>query len=206
MPAVVVILLALLALALLAGCDQKMRRQPKYKPLAASEFFADGKSARAIMPDTVARGSIVQDKVFATGKTPDKKYTVELPFAATRVVLAHGQGQFNTFCSPCHSRLGNGDGMIVRRGLSRPPSFHDDRLLTSPVGYFYDVATNGFGRMQGYATQVPPRDRWTICAYIRALQLSQHAKLAELPEADRRQIENPPLSPDEKPAAEGGRR
>jgi len=158
-----------------------MQDQPKYIPLRASEFFADGRSARPIPEGTVARGELRADKVFYTGKKGDQ-FVDRLPFPVTREVLDRGQQRFNIYCSPCHGRLGNGLGMIVRRGLKRPPSYHIDRLRQAPVGYFFDVITNGFGAMQDYSAQVAPRDRWAIASYIRVLQYSQMASIHDVPE------------------------
>ncbi len=162
-----------------------MQDQPKYIPLRPSDFFADGRSARPLPEGTVARGQLRADKVFFTGKMGDQ-FVDRIPFPVTRAVLDRGQERFNIYCTPCHGRLGNGLGMIVRRGLKRPPSYHIDRLRQIPIGYFYDVITNGFGAMQDYAAQVAPRDRWAIAAYIRVLQYSQQASINDVP-ADHRQ-------------------
>ena len=179
----------LFAITLLGGvaisCRRDMQDQPKYIPLRPSAFFADGRSARPIPDGTVARGELRADKVFFTGKSGDQ-YVDRIPLQITREILERGQQRFNIYCSPCHGRLGNGLGMIVRRGLKRPPSYHIDRLRLVPIGYFYDVITNGFGAMQDYAAQIAPRDRWAISAYIRVLQYSQQASLNDVP-ADERQ-------------------
>lgn len=166
-----------------------MQDQPKYIPLRGSDFFADGRSARPIPEGTVARGQLRADKVFFTGKTGDK-FVDQIPFPVTRQVLERGEQRFNVYCSPCHGRLGNGLGMIVRRGLKRPPSYHTDRLRGMPVGYFYDIITNGFGAMQDYSAQVAPRDRWAIAAYIRVLQYSQLASINEVPADVRQELNN----------------
>ena len=171
------------ALLLAAGCRQDMHDQPKYKPLKSSTFFEDGRDSRPLIPDTVARGHLDDDALLYTGKS-GTAFATEFPFPVTRDVLAHGQERFNIYCSPCHDRTGGGDGMIVRRGYRRPPSFHIDRLRGSPPGYFFDVITHGFGAMPDYAAQVPVHDRWAIVSYIRALQLSQHATLADVPAAE----------------------
>jgi mono/diheme cytochrome c family protein len=184
------VLLLLGALIGGVGCRQDMHDQPKYKPFAASPFFADGRASRPLIDGTVARGHLDEDALFYTGKVGNE-FAAEFPFAVTADVVQHGQQRFNVFCSPCHDRTGGGGGMIVQRGYRHPPSFHIDRLRQQRVGYFFDVMTKGFGTMPNYAQQVPPADRWAIVAYIRALQLSQHASLADVPEADRPQLDAP---------------
>jgi mono/diheme cytochrome c family protein len=173
---------------LLAACQQKMADQPRYKPLARSEFFNDERSARPLVEGTVARGQLESDEHFYTGKV-NGKLADSFPFPITRQVLQRGEERFNIYCSPCHDRLGTGQGMVVRRGYRAPPSYHIDRLRTAPAGYFFDIISHGFGVMPDYAQQVPPRDRWTIVAYIHALQLSQNAKVADVPEAARQTLE-----------------
>jgi len=161
-----------------------MHDQPKYIPLRQSSFFGDDRSARPLVPGTVARGTLNADSLLQTGKANGQDSTV-FPFAIDAQVMERGQERFNIYCSPCHGRTGLGDGMIVRRGFRRPPSFHQDRLRTAPVGQLFDVITNGFGAMPDYAAQIAPADRWAIIAYVRALQLSEHATVADVP-ADRR--------------------
>lgn len=173
---------------ILAGCRQDMHDQPRFKPLRPSTFFEDGRSARPLPPGTVARGQLRADEHFYTGKTGGVLVTT-FPFPVTREVLERGRERYDIFCAPCHDRVGNGEGMVVRRGLRRPPSFQTERLATSPVGHFFDVITNGFGAMADYAAQIPPRDRWAIVGYIRALQLSQRASLADVPEEERRRLQ-----------------
>ena len=163
-----------------AACNQMMNDEPRYKPLAASDFFSDHQSARPQVPGTIARGHLRLDQAFYTG-TMNGVFVDAFPVAVTRDLLARGQERFEIFCSPCHGRLGDGDGMVVERGFRRPPSYHIDRLREAPVGHFFDVITNGFGAMASYASRVPPADRWAIVAYVRALQLSQHASLADVP-------------------------
>ncbi len=181
-------ILAIIALAGAAvGCRRDMQDQPKYVPLRASDFFGDGRSARPIPEGTVARGELRADKVYFTAKNGDQ-FIDRLPFPVTRAVLERGEQRFNIYCSPCHGRLGNGLGMIVRRGLKRPPSYHIDRLRQIPIGYFYDVITNGFGAMQDYAAQIAPRDRWAIAAYIRVLQFSQLASINDVPAETRQEL------------------
>ena len=176
-----------LCLAVTVACRQDMQDQPKFVPLRGSAFFADGRSARPLPAGTIARGHLRADTVFYTGKT-GANFVDDIPFPVTRAVLDRGQERFNIYCTPCHGRLGNGLGMIVRRGLRRPPSFHIDRLRQVPDGYLYDVMTNGFGLMQDYAVQVNPRDRWAIAAYIRVLQFSQQATLNDVPADARAQL------------------
>jgi hypothetical protein len=170
-----------------AGCRQDMHDQPKYKPLKSSAFFADGRDSRPLIADTVARGHLDDDALLYTGKT-GTALAVEFPFPVTADVLARGQERFNIYCTPCHDRTASGNGMIVRRGYRRPPSFHIDRLRAAPVGYFFDVITHGFGAMPDYSSQVPVHDRWAIISYIRALQLSQHATLADVPAAEQTKL------------------
>ncbi|HXY03334.1 MAG TPA: cytochrome c [Terriglobales bacterium] len=172
--------LGLFAILLLAGCRQDMHDQPRYKPLAESDFFADLRSARPPVEGTVARGQLHEDTYFYTGKVGNSPGDY-MPFPATFELLARGRDRFNIYCSPCHSRLGDGNGMIVQRGFRAPPSYHTERLRKAPLGYFFDVMTNGFGAMPEYASQIPPRDRWAIVSYIRALQLSQGATAADVP-------------------------
>ena len=170
----------LVAGLLAAGCRQDMHDQPKVKPYAKSEFFADRRSARPLVDGTIARGRLRDDPVLYTGKA-DGKPVDAFPFAVTADVMARGQERFDIFCSPCHGRTGDGDGMIVRRGYRKPPTFHQDRLRQAPPGYTFDVITSGFGAMPDYAQQIPVRDRWAIAAYIKALQRSQHTDAGTLP-------------------------
>ena len=174
----------LILFAAAVACRQDMHDQPKYKPFRPSEFFADGRSARPLVPGTVARGTLREDTVYFTGKV-GSEFVKEIPVKVTADLLARGQTRFQVFCSPCHGRTGRGDGMVVQRGFKKPPSYHIDRLRQMPIGYFYDVMTNGFGAMSDYAAQVPPADRWAIAAYVRTLQYSQYAPVADLP-ADKR--------------------
>ena len=168
-------LLALLAGAIcMTACRQDMHNQPRYKPLAATTFFDDGRAARPAIDDTVARGQLHLDPARYTGKENGKDVDF-FPIQITPADVARGQQRFNIFCSPCHGRLGDGHGMIVSRGMRQPPSYHDARLINAPVGHFFDVMTNGYGAMYSYASRVPVDDRWRIAAYIRALQLSQDA-------------------------------
>ena len=169
-----------------------MHDQPRYKPLRRSDFFADGREARPLVAGTVARGQLRDDAYYYTGMIGKNQPGNTIPFPVTAEVLRRGQERFNIYCSPCHSRLGDGNGMIVQRGYRHPPSFHTDLLRNLPVGHFYDVITNGFGGMPDYAQQVPPADRWAIAAYIRVLQFSQHASLADVPDDQRTLLPGPP--------------
>lgn len=203
---------------LLGGCRQDMHNQPKYRPLRSSDFFADGQASRPLVAGTVARGNLREDWRFYTGKASKggpaplpgtapqpsatssapgasgqqvphlRGYLEVFPFPITRQVLDRGQDRYNAFCTPCHDHVGTGQGMVVRRGYRRPPSFHIDRLREAPVGYFFDVITNGFGAMPDYAAQILPQDRWAIIAYLRALQLSQQAPLTLVPEGERQKL------------------
>jgi mono/diheme cytochrome c family protein len=167
-----------------------MHNQPKAIPLRESMFFKDTSSARPVVEDTIARGTLQDDAAFFTGKAGDVAVDA-LPFALTAEVLDRGEQRFNIYCTPCHGLSGSGDGMIVRRGYRQPPSYHIDRLRAAPLGHFYDTMTNGFGAMPDYRAQIAPRDRWAIAAYIRALQLSQHASAAELSPEDRQKLSQP---------------
>jgi len=178
----------LLALAT-AGCRQNMHDQAKYEPYEASPIYADGASARPIPAGTVARGFLRADAGYYTGVGNDGMLVASFPVPVTREVLRRGRERYDVFCSPCHDRVGTGRGMIVRRGFTQPPSFHDPRLKAAAPGHFVNVMSLGFGAMPSYAAQVAPADRWAIAAYVQALQLSQEARLADLPPAARRQVE-----------------
>ena len=180
--------LAPLLLLALTGCRQDMQDQPKYIPLRPSTFFDDGRSARPIPAGTVARGHLDADTAFYTGKMPDGTYVDKFPFPITKQVLLRGQQRYNIYCTPCHDRLGTGNGMVVRRGFRHPPSYHIDRLRQAPNGYIFDVITNGFGAMQDYSAQIAPADRWAIVAYERTLQLSQDATINDVPAEMRSQL------------------
>ena len=175
-------------LVLAAACRQDMHDQPKYVPLRQSSFFGDERSARPLVPGTVARGHLRDDTLLYTGKINGADATV-FPLVADSRVMARGQERFDIYCSPCHGRTGQGDGMVVRRGFRRPPSFHEDRLRNAPIGHLFDVITNGFGAMPDYATQIRAEDRWAIVAYMRALQLSEHATLADVAADKRSELE-----------------
>ncbi len=177
-------------LLVLAGCRQEMYDQSRVKPLAQSDFYSDLRSARPQVEGTVARGQLREDEYFYTGKIGGNPGDY-MPFPVTEEVLARGHERFNIYCAPCHSRLGDGNGMVPQRGFKHPPTYHQDRLRKAPLGYFFDVMTNGFGVMPDYTTQILPRDRWCIVAYIRALQLSQNATPADVAAGEK--VPSPPL-------------
>jgi mono/diheme cytochrome c family protein len=178
---------SVLAALLLSACRQDMHDQPKYIPLRESTFFSDLRSARPLVEGTVARGQLHDDGLLYTGKDNGADATI-FPFPVDARVMARGRDRFNVYCSPCHGRTGQGDGMVVQRGYRVPPTFHQDRLRNAPAGHFFDVITNGFGAMPDYAAQIKAADRWAIIAYVRALQLSAHATLADVPSSERDRI------------------
>ncbi len=181
---------AIVCLLSVTGCRQDMHNQPKYRPLRASDFFRDGSSARPLVEGTIARGTLREDEAFFTGKSGGTP-VAELPFAVDQHVLDRGQERYAIYCTPCHDATGSGKGMVVQRGYRPPPSFHDERLRTAPPGHFFDVMTNGFGAMPDYRAQINPRDRWTIVAYIRALQLAQRASPSDIPGGDPTKLAKP---------------
>ncbi len=170
-----------------SACRQDMHDQPRYKPLAGSPFFEDGRASRPLVEGTVPRGYAKMDEHLYTGKS-NGRLAETFPFPITRPILERGRERYDIFCAPCHGRDGYGEGMIIQRGFRQPPSLHTDRLRQAPVGHFFEVITNGFGTMYGYASRIRPEDRWAIIAYIRALQLSQNAALQDVPPAQRRQL------------------
>jgi mono/diheme cytochrome c family protein len=172
---------ALAAASVLAGCRQDMQDQPKFFPQRGTDFYADGRSARPQVENTVARGQLREDAYFYTGMQGGKEGNA-MPFPVTMEVLERGQERFNVYCTPCHSRVGNGAGMIVQRGYRPAGNFHTQRLLEAPLGHFFYVMTNGYGAMPDYASQLTPEDRWAVVAYIKALQLSQAAKPSDAAE------------------------
>jgi hypothetical protein len=173
----------------ITGCRRDMFLQPSQKPLERSEFFRDNEmTSRPLPAHTVARGQLDEDEAFYHGMIGTNLVT-EFPLPITREVLWRGRERFEIYCAPCHSRTGEGNGMIPQRGYPRPPSYHIERLRTAPVGHFFDVITRGYGVMYSYANRVEPGDRWAIAAYIRALQLSHDAKIADVPNEDRAQLE-----------------
>jgi len=183
---------ALLAAGLaLAGCRQDMHDTPRIEPLEANAFFADGMGARPIPAGTVARGMLDDDPHYFTGKDANGELVDALPpqVKLDRALLEHGRERFEIYCSPCHDSTGSGRGMIVRRGFKPPPPLWEPRLLRMPLGYFFDVATQGFGVMSSYARQVPVADRWAVVAYVRVLQTSQTAPYDTLSDDDRAALE-----------------
>jgi mono/diheme cytochrome c family protein len=181
--------LVLLFVLILFGCRQDMHDQPKYEPLEKSDFFGDSRSERDPIEGTVARGELREDQHFYNGKVNNQPAHT-FPMELTESTVKRGQERFNIYCSPCHDSLGTGNGMVVQRGFKKPPSLHIDRLREAPVGYYFDVITDGFGVMSSYAEQVPVADRWAIIAYIRALQLSQHANVSDLSESAKKELES----------------
>jgi mono/diheme cytochrome c family protein len=173
-----------------SGCRQDMHDAPRVDAYEATDAFADGSGNRPLVEGTVARGHLNDDELLYTGKV-NGQLVDEFPFPVTKAVLERGRERFNIYCSPCHGRTGMGNGMIVSRGLRPPPSYHDEKLRTQPVGHFFDVMTNGFGAMQDYRAQVDVADRWAIAAYIRALQYSQHATVADVPADKRPELDAP---------------
>lgn len=172
--------IAALCVTALTGCGentlrQDMANQPRQNPLSPAPIFADGRSARPIPDNTVARGATQDDPLLVP------KDSNAFPLPLTAELLQRGQQRYAIFCTPCHGIQGDGMGMVAMRGMKHPPSYHQDRLRNEPVGYIYDVITNGFGAMYGYSAQIPPRDRWAIIAYLRALQLSRNAQVGDLP-------------------------
>jgi mono/diheme cytochrome c family protein len=187
-------LLALGAAALLSGCRQDMQNQPKFIPLRSSEFFSDHRSARYPVGGTVPRlenadldrEQLDPSSYYLSGKH-GQAFGNELPqqIKLDRKLMLRGEERFNIYCAPCHSRVGDGNGMIVQRGFKHPPTFHQTRLRNAPIGHFYDVISHGFGAMPDYSSQIHPADRWAIAVYIRALQLSQNAAAADVPQQDK---------------------
>jgi mono/diheme cytochrome c family protein len=177
-----------------------MQNQPKYRPYRQSTFFKDGETGRQAIAGTVARGHLKDDPLFYTGKTTGPTpgeaasefpgFTNSFPREVTEETLKRGEERYNIYCAVCHDRSGEGEGMVVQRGYKRPPSFHSDRLRQAPLGYLFDVITNGFGAMPDYASQIQPKDRWAIVAYLRALQLSQNTDVNALSPDERKKLES----------------
>lgn len=194
----------LLLVFFVTGCHRDMYDQPKYKPLEPSTFFEDGRSARKPIEHTVAVDQVLNDDYFLTGKV-NGEVVSEFPFPITEEILARGQVVYNINCVPCHGLAGYGTGMVWRRGGVPPANFHSDRLRAAPVGHFYDVITNGYRYMYPYAQKITPADRWAVIAYIRALQLSQHATLDVVPPAEQQELQSqltpPTPMPEATPAA-----
>ena len=175
---------AIFSALMMSGCRQDMHVQPRYQPEDPSTFFADGRSERPAVEGTVARGQLRTDELLYTGRVNGLVANL-FPFPITAADLGRGRERYNIYCSPCHDYSGSGNGMIVQRGFPSPPSLHIERLRQAPSGHFFEVMTNGFGLMYGYASRVSAEDRWRIAAYVRALQLSQHGSTADIPESQR---------------------
>jgi mono/diheme cytochrome c family protein len=186
-----------------SACREDMQNQPKYRPYRQSTFFKDGQTGRQPIEGTVARGHLKDDVLFYTGKTTGSAgpaqsaatgefqgFTDGFPREVTEETLKRGEERYNIYCAVCHDRAGYGEGMVVQRGYKKPPTFHSDRLRQAPVGYLFDVITNGFGAMPDYAAQIQPQDRWAIVAYLRALQLSQNATVDALSADERKKLES----------------
>lgn len=172
-----------------SGCRQDMHDQPRYEPNSPSRFFPDGTSVRPLVEGVVPRGAILGDSALTEGKSDGEPVDTN-PLAVDLALLERGRERYGIYCTPCHGGVGDGNGMIVQRGYRRPPSLHEERLVASPDGYLYDVIANGYGVMPAYRAQIPVRDRWAIVAYLRALQLSQTARVADLPADDREAVES----------------
>jgi mono/diheme cytochrome c family protein len=185
-----------------AACRQDMHNAPRVDPYEETDAFPDGRGMRPLPEGTVARGHLNEDELMFTGKV-NGQLVDQFPFPVTRDVLERGHDRFNVYCSPCHGRTAEGNGMIVQRGLRPPPSFHDDKIRTQPVGYYFDVMTNGFGAMQDYRMQLEPKDRWAVASYIRALQYSQRASVADVPSDKRGELDKP-AADETKPAPSHG--
>ena len=190
--------LVLLALFMVMGCEgttdierlrQEMYNQSRFEPLEKNTFFADHRASRPWIKGTVARGHLRIDAHLYTGMI-DGNPAETFPFPITHDVILRGRERYNIYCSPCHGYEGDGRGMVVRRGMKQPPSYHIERLQNETPGYYFDVMTNGFGAMYSYASRIKPRDRWAIIAYIQALQLSQNATLDDVPADVRQRLEN----------------
>ena len=172
------------------ACRQDMHDTPYYRGLRESEIFANGSAARTLVAGTVARGHLDEDTLLHQGKV-DGQHALAFPFPITREGLDRGEQRYNIYCAPCHGRTGEGNGMVVQRGYRQAASYHIDRLRDAPVGYLFDVVTNGFGVMPDYKAQIPVEDRWLIIAYVRALQLSHHATETDVPPSERSKLDNP---------------
>lgn len=186
--------LAVVAAMTASACRQDMHDAAKYEPLEKSAFFKDHRASRQLVAGTIARGKLKEDKLLYTGKDGDA-ISETFPFPVTQGVVERGRERFNIYCSPCHARTGEGNGMIVQRGYKQPPNFHDERLRSMPPGYFVQVMTNGFVTMPSYALQVQPEDRWAIAAYVKALQLSRHVDASTLTADERAKLDNPEPEP-----------
>jgi mono/diheme cytochrome c family protein len=183
-------------LASLSGC-QDMYDQPRYEPFEASTFFEDGASSRPLVAGTVPRTDPrnlpdVKDRALLLTGLKDGLPSRSAPMPVDRALLERGQGRYRIYCTPCHGEIGDGKGIIVQRGFTAPPSYHDDRLRNAPLGHFFQVITQGHGAMYSFAARIAPQDRWAVASYIRALQLSQNAKVSELPAVDQSRLQEAP--------------
>lgn len=180
--------LASCILSLASGCTNDMKDQPKFEVYEKTSFFTDGRSERPLIDGVVARGLLKEDEAFYTGKV-EGKLIEKIPVPVTKELLERGRERFDIYCIVCHGAVGAGDGMVIRRGFKPvPPTFHSDKLRQIEDGHFFDVITNGFATMQDYSAQIEPADRWAITAYVRALQLSQNAKISQLAESDKKKL------------------
>jgi cytochrome c553 len=184
-------LVTLTILICFTACRQEMYNQPRSRPLRESDLFASGAMARPIPAHTVARGQFHEDPAFVGGRLGTNLVDA-FPSPVTRPMLMRGRERFEIFCAPCHGPTGEGNGIVVQRGFPAPPSYHIERLRQAPAGHFVDVITRGYGVMYAYAARVSPADRWAIAAYLRTLQLSQHATLEDAPAAERVRLESSP--------------
>lgn len=177
----------LLAALSLAACRQDMHDTPRYEAYEASAAYADGRASRSAPDGTVARGGLREDEALQTGKL-NGQFVSAIPFSVSHADVRRGQERFTIYCTPCHGQLGDGNGMVVQRGLRQAANFHQDRLRQESVGYFYDVITNGFGAMYDYSDRIAAQDRWEIAAWVRVLQRSRNATLAEVPPEERERL------------------
>jgi mono/diheme cytochrome c family protein len=178
----------LLCVVVIAACRNGMEVQPRYDPLEASLFFDNGMSARLLVPNTVARGQLREDSHLYAGQVAGRP-AEDFPFAITSEVMARGQERYNIYCTPCHGYAGYGDGIVVQRGFTPPPSLHEERMRLLPAGHIFGVITNGIGAMYSYGDRITPEDRWAIIAYIKALQLSQNATMEQVPAEEQAALE-----------------
>lgn len=176
---------------LLVACHIDMYDQPRYTANQPSDFFEDGRAMRPPVPNTVSMGSFDADSALHTGRV-NGELAAELPveLRLSPELLAHGQSRYNAFCAPCHGLTGDGQGVIAYRGPITVPTFHNDRLRTVAIGYYFDIITNGVGRMYSYGARIPAEDRWAVAAYIRALQLSQNADVNDLTPEELQRVES----------------
>lgn len=174
-----------------AGCRRDMQDQPRFKPLAGSRFFADSRSARPVPAGTIARDELNDTDVLHTG-LENGTFITRFPVPVTKQLLTRGEQRYNIFCTPCHGFLGDGNGMVARRGFKWPANLHTDRLRNAPPGYLFQVISNGYGAMPAYRHQIEPPDRWAILAYVRALELSRNATVDDAPADAKVQLEKQP--------------